>query len=377
MSTFRFEKDELSAISPDILKMYAVAAGWKKVGEYGKHCDIYDADGKPEIMIPRTDQLIDYARGVAELISFIARSAGTDEMSIYRDLTYARCDVIRSRVKSEGDSAPINDTIDLMSGSKSLLGAALRSLDNPKPAYQGRIGKYADVLNKIRFGQTEKGSLVIPLLTPPIEPLEPPSQEQGELIEIPKDPKAPIERRMTRRLIEALGAARDAVDQKEDDGAFERAVEKGVSSNLCEAIVKMAAPFPSLNIAVTWAKTLPIKPALSEVRFVKEDLGILEEAAAELKEQKETSDETLTGIVERLHRPEKKKRGTITLRTTLEGQRRLVGAVLEEGDYGKAIQAHDKKRLITLSGILEQTDGGRKLLNARVVGEQEALFREK
>ena len=330
MSTFRFEKEELSAISPDILKMYAVAAGWKKVGEYGKHCDIYDADGKPEIMIPRTDQLIDYASGVAELISFIARSAGTDEMSIYRDLTYARCDVIRSRVKSEGDSAPINDTIDLMSGSKSLLTAALRSLDNPKPAYQGPIGKYADVLNKIRFGQTEKGSLVMTLLTPAIEL---PSQEQGELIEMPKEP--PIERRMTRRLIEALGAARDAVDQKEDDGAFERAVEKGVSANLCEAIVKMAAPFPSLNIAVTWAKTLPIKPALSEVRFVKEDLGILEEAAAELKEQKETSDETLTGIVERLHRPEKKKRGTISLRTTLEGQSRPVGAVLEEGDYAE------------------------------------------
>ncbi len=376
MRTALFDEKELRSISPDILAAYAAAAGWKIVGEYGSHCDLYGAADKPEIIIPRTNQLVDYASGVAELIQYFTAVAEKDAQSVFLDLTYARCDVIRARVESESDSAPIIDAVGLMNGSKNLLTATLRSLDNPKPTYHGPIGKYASVLNNIRFGQTEKGSLVMTMLTSDIEPA---SQEQGELI---KTQKYPTERRMTRRLMEALDAARAAVDQTAEGerGAFERAIKKGVSSNLCKALVKMAKPFPSLRIETTWAKTLPMKTDFSEAHFFKGDVGILKEAAAELKQQKEMPDKILTGIVERLHRPENKKKGTITLKTTLEGEIRRVSAVLEEGDYAKAIQAHDKEAQITLSGILEQTDGKRKLQSARFVGtqqhEQGELFKE-
>lgn len=362
MSTFRFEKDELSAISPDILKMYAVAAGWKKVGEYGKHCDIYDADGKPEIMIPRTDQLIDYARGVAELISFIARSAGTDEMSIYRDLTYARCDVIRARAGGGQDSLPFHAALGLMEGSKSLLTAALRSLNKSKKEHKGQVRKNAELLDKIRFGQTEKGSLVMTLLTPPIEPAHERAQAK---IAAASDP---IERQMTRRLMEALDAARGAVDQtaEGESGAFERAVKKGVSANLCGALVQMTKPFPELTIEATWAKTLPVKGGSSQVRFVEADVDVLSRGAAKLKQIKEAQSGTLVGFVELLERGEHAENGTVVLNMDKnEKGISSVKAVLDDDDYRRAIQAHLQKERIALTGDLKLVKNRWTLLNAR------------
>lgn len=281
MSAVLFEENDLQAISPDTLMKYAEAAGWKKVGEYGSYSYIYGADDKPEILIPHTADLADYIDGVSRLIRYFAAAADKDAQSVFRDLTYARCDVIRARAGGDQDSLPFNAALDLINGSNKLLAAALRSLNNRKKAYKGQIGKNAELLDKIRFGQTEKGSLVITLLTPPIEPSHEETQAAMETV------NDPMERRLTRHLMQALDAARTAVDQtaKGESEAFERAVEKGVSANLCEALVEMATPFPSLCIETTWAKTLPMNTERSEARFVKDDVGVLEKAAAELKAQ--------------------------------------------------------------------------------------------
>ena len=72
------DRDALRAISPDALSAYARAAGWSKTDErYGAHSDIYAAEGLPEIIVPRTQRLGDYASVVAQLIEDLLESCQT------------------------------------------------------------------------------------------------------------------------------------------------------------------------------------------------------------------------------------------------------------------------------------------------------------
>ncbi len=58
---------------------------------------------------------------------------------------------------------------------------------------------------------------------------------------------------MTRRLVEALAAARQATERagSGDGSAFGDTVASGVSANLCEALVRIVEPFPTLDVGVS------------------------------------------------------------------------------------------------------------------------------
>lgn len=362
------DTEALKAISPAVLSAYARAAGWKKTGEiYREHSDVYVARGRPEILVPRTESLGDYADVVGRLIEIFARVAETDQQSLYRDLVTADRDVIRVRaVQGERDgTVAVRDGLDLLRGAHDMLLAAARSLWNPRPLYQGRPDREAaDYMKRIRLGQTEHGSFAVVLLTPIVAR---PTFAGDE----PLDDES-MERRMTRRLTVALAAVRSAIDGGGE--GFLEAVEHGVSANLCEALGTLIKPFPSLDVRVTWARTLP-RPELQEVfRFAPADAPSLRDAAMALRNWEPQSDEPLVrgiqlfGIVLNLNRSGTELDGTVLLDAFIKGSStRTVKAVLPRVDYELAIRAHETKSRIHVQGDLERTGQRWRLLNARVV----------
>lgn len=289
------DREALSAVSPVALAAYARGAGWIKGEPYGDHSDVYDAEGLPEIILPRTQRLGDYAHVVSQLIEIFARVAEVDELALYRDLVTADRDVIRVRAGgnegAKGD-VPIDAGIDLMCGARDMLVAAACaacSLENPRPLYRtNTIKKARDNLSRMRLGQTEQGSFVVTLLTPVIPPhcdIE------------------PIERRITKRLSDALSAIQKATKILLSGNIFSEyttlsAIQKvtkrtnGVSANLCEALVTLIEPFPTLDISVVWARTRPLETGRETIRFAKDDAPILREVARSFRQ--ETDWETLS-----------------------------------------------------------------------------------
>ena len=67
------DKKALLAVSPAALSAYARTAGWTKVDTYGKHSDVFMGEGLPEIILPRTAHLGDYARVVSMIIEIFAK----------------------------------------------------------------------------------------------------------------------------------------------------------------------------------------------------------------------------------------------------------------------------------------------------------------
>ena len=279
------DKKALLAVSPAALSAYARTSGWIKVDTYGKHSDVFTGEGLPEIILPRTAHLGDYARVVSMVIEIFAKVAGVDELAIYRDLAIADRDVVRVRAIDGDDSGSVsvNDGIDLMSGAHDMILAAACSLQGPQPLYRAGANREARAyLNRVRLGQTEQGSFAITLLSPVISP--PTQQPLFSASEYGDDP---IERQVTRRLADGLAATREATEKTVggDVGAFSKAVASGVSANLCEALVKLIEPFSILDISLVWARTHPMSTARNVVRFASHDAPILREAARALRDR--------------------------------------------------------------------------------------------
>ena len=387
------DKKALLAVSPAALSAYARTAGWTKVDTYGKHSDVFMGEGLPEIILPRTAHLGDYARVVSMIIEIFAKVADVDELALYRDLAMADRDVVRVRaVDGDGSgSVAVSDGIDLMSGARDMILAAACSLQGPQPLYRAGANREARAyLNRVRLGQTEQGSFAITLLSPVISPpIQQPLFSASEYGDDPTERQVtrrladpiqqplfsaseygddPIERQVTRRLADSLAATREATEKTVggDTGAFSEAVARGVSANLCEALVKLIEPFSTLDISLVWARTHPMSTARNVVHFDAHDAPILREAARSFRDREPRPGICLFGVVQRLKRGETDTEGTIALWASIDGQNQAVVAVLKQSDYERAIQAHETKSPLVIEGDLERTGQRWRLLNPRI-----------
>ena len=354
----------LRAVSPTALSAYARVAGWRRQEPYRVHSDVYVGEARPEIIVPRTERLGDYASVVATLIETFAQVSGQDELTVYRSLVIADRDVIRVRAaESDDGSVTLNQGADLIGGARDMLLSAACSLRDPRPVYRaGANREAADLLKRVRLGQTDQGSFVVTLLTPVVPPPMP------ALFPDPDDLNAPIERRMTRRLVEALSAARGAVERTAagEESAFGESVASGVSANLCEALARVIEPFPTLDVGVSWARTRPMTASGAVVRFGWADTAVLREAARSFRDRAPRPDVRLHGFVRLLKREQADDDGTIGLAADVDGQRQSVVAVLEREDYERAVQAHRDRALVVLAGDLDRIGQRWRLLSPRV-----------
>ena len=107
MKTRILDTGALKAITPRALAAYVRGEGWKRTEAYRDHGDIYAGENRPEIIVPRTDLLGDYASVVSRLIGIFGEINSQDELVIYRDLIGADHDVVRVRAAGSEDDGSI------------------------------------------------------------------------------------------------------------------------------------------------------------------------------------------------------------------------------------------------------------------------------
>ena len=366
MNPIDWNRNALLAVAPAALSAYARSLGWTKSEQYGNHSDVYSSDELPEIILPRTQRLGDYASVVLQLIRHFSDATDMDLHSTYRDLVTADRDLIRVRAPSDEDdgSIPVNDGVELVDGAHEMLLAAACSLPTPQPVYRAGANKRAtEYLRRVRLGQTEHGSYVITLVSPAILP-----PTQGKLFSDESLYDDPFERQVTRRLADALVAVQSATERTVtgEFDAFSASVVLGVSANLCEALARLIDPVGTLDVSVSWARTYPRATGRDIVRFASGDVPILKEAARSFRSRSPEPDAQVFGIIWKLTRAKQETEGTITMHAPVGGEIRSITAVLSQLDYERAIQAHKTKSPVIASGDLERVDQRWRLLNPRI-----------
>ena len=271
----------LSRITPNSLGAYAVAQGWHVLEQYGDRGQIYALDSNtPSIIVPGSSDFEEYTQVLRQIIEVFANAEDRDELSVLRDLTLADVDQVRLRIADrDGDgSIPLGAGITLIEQSRSILRAAARSAQRPRPAFRGRIsGVVINYIRSVRLGQTEQGSYVVNLLSPVPNPMS------SRLHDV-----EPFARRVTRGLASGLQATRESLSILNGHYAarwFEDAVRDGVSANLSDAVARIlkSSNGTGLDISVSWALTRPVDEDQASVSFDSSDAPLLEHTTQVLK----------------------------------------------------------------------------------------------
>lgn len=253
------DSETLISVTPSAMISYVTTEGWIRTDKYGEHSDVYAKAGGPELIIPGTAQLGDYAQVVAEVIDELARHENRSELQVFRDLIGSDRDVVRVRApEADGDgSVQVDAGVNIFAQAREILLSAACSANEPRPAYRTGKNKEATAyMSRVRLGQTEHGSFVVTLFAPVPPSLEGP--KQSDFWPVPAE--EPFDRLVTRYLADGLQAAHKAAEQVVRGGginAFTNAVHKGVSANLCEALSSLIDVGEGLDVSVTWSRTRP------------------------------------------------------------------------------------------------------------------------
>lgn len=364
----------LRALKPLELTAYLRAKGWRQETDLAGKGSLWLLEGPNgeefDVTLPAKRELGDYVLRMGEVLRALADAEGRSQLDVLRDIQTATADLIRVRASirdAENGTLPLDRAVTFVERIRDMLLAAACAAIDKRPFYAKRKAQQAmDYLSHVRMGQTERGSYVLTVLSPVPPELRPP---QGTLW--PAEPEDPYERLVTRTLMDALKALEEAARDAAAGGnmtPFQTAVNRGVSANLCDAVVGLSAVSPEegLDVQVSWSRSRPITGTIpSRVILGSDSIPLIEEAARQFREAASWEDIEVEGIVTRLVRGPDEPEGDVTITGAIDGQMRPITLSLDDDTYSRAVQAHDDRRTVRCTGELVKEGRGYRLKNPR------------
>jgi hypothetical protein len=373
MTSHLLVEQPMAAPAPAEVAAYLRSKGWTRDALRGSWAVF--TKGAETIEVPQIDASRDYGRMVAMLLRDLEETEGRPAGLIARDIRAATVDTIRLSLRGSAmrdGRIPVEAGMRAYEGARNLfLAAACSALDKRSVHPKRKPDKAVRMLETARFGQTEVGSFVMTIEAP-----VPPSLQHTLLAVEPslhgldlQDGDPPLERRTSQLLADALHATVEAIQESAatgDLGAFRNRRDRGVSANLCDAVVELlsGAKADALEASFSFATHRPAAPRQRAVLGA--DVSpLLSEASKKLREQATFSDYTIEGPITRLHSSEVGAGGTIGVMCDVEGRRRLVSVDLDGANYAAALDAHGRGQLVALSGALVSEAGRFRLVRPR------------
>jgi hypothetical protein len=365
----------LRALKPLEVAAYLRAKGWQQEADIGDKGSLWllrrEADGTEfDVTLPAKRELKDYVLRMAEVLRGLADAEDRSELDVLTDVQTATADLIRVRTPgrdAENGTLPFDQAVTFVERSRDMMLAAACAAIDKRSVYAKRKAQQAmDYLGHARMGQTERGSFVLTILSPVAPVLRPPQEAL-----FPVEHEDPYERQVTRTLIGALKALDEAARAAAVHGdmtPFQDAVSRGVSANLCDAVVGLSAVSrgEGLDVQVAWSRTRPVDSMIpTRVLLGSDSILLIEEAARQFRETAPLDDVEIEGFVKTLDRGRDAAEGDISIIGAVEGHTRRVVVSLGPQNYSEAVRAHEERRAVRCTGELVKEGRGYRLLNPR------------
>jgi len=329
---------------------YLIATGWTESKRVRGIAAVWQHSGieSAEVLLPLDQSLRDYPERLLDAVSALAEQEGRSPEEVARDIGLLSHNLVSVRVMhpdTDEGSIPLNDGVALIARAKDMLLAAAMAVYGKRRQFRGLHVKSArDYFECLRLGQTEVGSYVVNIIAP--------------IGDVPGDAGAdsePIGQAVTHSLVSGLEALTEAADVYRGNGslkAFEISVPRGVSANLCDAVIGLSGQRRNREFEVTVRSGPSPIGGRSETtfRFDQPRLEAVLTASAFLKNDYIAKNLYLIGFVRKLNRARDAEAGTATMETEFGGIERLVQIELAGNEYHDAVIAHDKKLAVACSG---------------------------
>jgi hypothetical protein len=314
-----------------------------------------------EVLIPLDVTLRDFVSRMADAMKSLEEAERRSQFEIYEDLTIANADVIRPRLPGiNADGAlSIEQGVIIHEQARNLMLAAACSSIEKRPLFAKRKPEQAmNYLQHAQFGMPQRGSYIMTI----ISPVSPKIEVGKDLFGNDLEPEEPFERKTVKTLAHALHAVEIACREVATTGKIDpmkKAVEVGVSANLCEAIIGMHEGTGEKGILFTfsWAplRGIPVN-TVSKATISIDSIPILKETARIFRETETVESSEVIGIVNKLEHKDS-DHGKVTIIGSTDGIPRTVTMELAGKDHENAIRSYEDR--IPISCIGELTREGR------------------
>jgi hypothetical protein len=369
----KLPKDQLVALRPVDVRLYLESRGWVADPQASPPRGVllrYPALPDAEALLPLSRDIADFASRMGDVIQMVSAVERRSVWEVLNDLSTPPGDLFRLRVLARDSTLgnlPLEEGIQLLRGGRDLLEAAAYSTIHPRALHPQRTLKQTrEFLKSCRLGQTERGSFVATIIAPVS-----PEIQHGLNFGEPdlKGAQEPFARRVTTRLMTALGRVSDAIGEGSPHRALDE-VTQGVSANLCDALVMMKPPGDqsTLDIRVSWSRNRPHVPAAvpQAVSFPEETFTLIEEVGRQLRQRalahRERFVGKLVGVQKALRPLFEEIAGKMILSTEVGEAPARVRVDLDQDGYKRACDALRDDRRVAVSGIIRQDTKTREYL---------------
>jgi len=331
---------------------FLIKYGWINDGKYNEIFTIWhrpeEQNVNYELIVPEENDIKYFSLTIEELLSVLSDFYGKTNSQIIDDFNNLIQDKVKYSIKSDTTKNGLillNDGIRLLDHTKEMLASTLMAVNKKKKNYIGqRFESVNDILENIELGQTEEGSFVINIYIP---------RDYYEN----KNPSLPFfdEPTYTRKALDIMeNATRELLSkieeyqESENIQIFDELVEKGVSSNFCNAISEISSNGKhDIFINIEYNNGIDRMTEIKEISINREFIPIINKIVEYFRSDIMEEDYYLTGYVTMLHQEEDAVEGEITLATWIESTRRKVRMKLNVSDYIVAVNAHRDRQQIT------------------------------
>jgi hypothetical protein len=351
----------LHSLSPIDITSYIISKGGTRKGFFRDVAGVWEYEGY-EIIVPNGRHFADYASSISTIMVCLEKAENRSQLEILKDIQLSGYDVVRVKntsIEAKKGSLPIADTVKFITNTKEMLLSIACSLVSKRASYLTRKPQQAeDYINSVRFGQTEIGSFIITILSPFSPELK---SEQLSLFDLPQE--LPYEKKIIPALHHALitvnNAAREA-SETHDISPFISNIENGITSNLCDSIASLndTSGDGFIEIGFTLSKNRKYTDPVNPVIFDKEYTPIFKEASKKIKETEPQPDQELIGFIVHLSRQTDDTTGQIVIQDIQPDKQRSVAIQLDDAAYSRAVQAHEQKNLVKISGTVSRHGRG-------------------
>ena len=353
------------AITPERIEVYLAHTGWLEdegLGEGVASIWHRQDNESAEVVLPLNRSFRDFRDRLTDALTSLAQFESRPINSIINEIQGLDADFVRVRVIHDDvadGSIPLDEGVILNERARDMMMAAAMSSVVRKKTF---IGARADLaltyMKSLRLGQTSIGSYIVNVIAP--IPLA-----TNEI-----DATRPFARIVTENLSGALislNEAAKAYQISSDLTVFDDTVNRGVSSNLCEAVLGMSGHGNHRKISISFAATPRLTgevPAVT-VEFNDTHFTAIKAAVVYFKGDYVLPRQTIRGYVKRLDREHGDEEGVVSITAVLLGKNeKRVTVALQPPQYAEAIKAHERGLLVEVHGDIHVTPRTATMLNS-------------
>ncbi|MBE9258926.1 MULTISPECIES: hypothetical protein [Aphanizomenonaceae] len=370
--------DIIKSINPLEVAGYLRTQGWQQKSQINDIASIWTLEvgqgENVEILLPLNPDFRDFTTRMMEVLQNLEIVEHRSQLEIINNLKTPLAEIIQISVNHSAiinGSIPISQGIQLFESAKKLMWSAASSAVEPRPYFKGSFSEVTDYMQKLRLGHTKEGSYVLTI----ISPLQVDNYQSEDC----------FERKVTKTLFQALNIISLAPEQKlsERENVLDKAIEEGVSANLCDALSRMinTATEPNLSFNLTGSKIIERTSNFPlEIKLNKQILPVITEVKNKLKSRtanlgrnkKITQQDTLilplssqkllfrsaiTGLVIKLEWFGGDEKAKVIVITMIENREEEVVIEVNRQDYLIAIQANlDQLPIICNGSLIEENE---------------------